>query len=326
MKLSNVGIWTVTSGDPHRLQAGALELEKQLEDWIEKDPSLIDPGLTIVGRQLHLEAGPIDLLAIDPQGRWVVIEIKRGQLRRDAVCQAIDYAACLEKTPYEELAAKTNNYLASRRAGSKITIEDILRKRPMASKGEEEDIETIIYLVGTGEDPGLMRMGEYLGRRNVAVRVVLVDTYQLPDGSRLLVRELTESDTPLSSAEKAGARYTMDRILTRAKSNGLDKHMQLLIDAAARHGLQPRPYKESIAFTPPTNRTRTLFVAWSGSSLPGSVYLWVGPEVFAEFFPITAEDTVSIMGKTEYRSLNLEQVGDFTKSLDRLFEKIKEAK
>jgi RecB family endonuclease NucS len=39
----------------------------------------------VVGRQIDLEGGRLDLLAIDPQGRWTIIEIKRGTLRREAI-------------------------------------------------------------------------------------------------------------------------------------------------------------------------------------------------------------------------------------------------
>jgi RecB family endonuclease NucS len=66
-------------------------------------PAYWRKGLTIVGRQFMTAAGPLDLLARDPQGRWVVIEIKRGVLRRETVAQALDYAACLAAFPSDEL-------------------------------------------------------------------------------------------------------------------------------------------------------------------------------------------------------------------------------
>lgn len=73
-----VGIWQVTSGGPKKLAQSQIQLEQNLEDWIERDPALLDASLTIVGRQITTDAGNLDLLGIDPQGRWFVIELKRG--------------------------------------------------------------------------------------------------------------------------------------------------------------------------------------------------------------------------------------------------------
>jgi hypothetical protein len=64
-----------------------------LESWLESDPSIIRPGLKIIGRQVLTRSGPLDLLAIDRTGSVVVIELKRDRLPREALAQAIDYAA-----------------------------------------------------------------------------------------------------------------------------------------------------------------------------------------------------------------------------------------
>lgn len=40
--------WQIGDGGPTRLLAGAVALEKDLEGWIERDPRLLDAGLTVV--------------------------------------------------------------------------------------------------------------------------------------------------------------------------------------------------------------------------------------------------------------------------------------
>ena len=39
-----------------------IQLEKQLEDWIVNDVTLIGEGLTLVGRQVSIDDGILDLL------------------------------------------------------------------------------------------------------------------------------------------------------------------------------------------------------------------------------------------------------------------------
>jgi hypothetical protein len=60
-------------------------------------------GLHLVGRQTETEGGPLDLLGVDDDGRLVVFELKRGNLTRDAVAQAIDYASYLDGLEHDEL-------------------------------------------------------------------------------------------------------------------------------------------------------------------------------------------------------------------------------
>jgi len=98
-----VAAWRIEGGRPVRTQPSGVQLERDLEDWIENDPELVGQGLQIVARQLHLEAGRLDLLAVDPVGRWVVIEIKAGRLHRETIAQALDYASSLAATPEERL-------------------------------------------------------------------------------------------------------------------------------------------------------------------------------------------------------------------------------
>lgn len=101
--MRRLGAWRIDDEGPRRLQSVDVALERQLEDWIENEPSLLREGLQIVGRQITLEAGRLDLLAVDPQGRWVVIELKAGRLYRETIAQALDYAAALEALSDEML-------------------------------------------------------------------------------------------------------------------------------------------------------------------------------------------------------------------------------
>jgi len=67
--------------------------EKEIEDFYEKNISIIQPELKLVykGRQFPTEIGNIDLLARDKNGKYVVIELKRGQADDDTIGQVLRY-------------------------------------------------------------------------------------------------------------------------------------------------------------------------------------------------------------------------------------------
>jgi len=109
--MGQLGVWRIGEAGPERVQPAAIDFEKRLESWIEADPDLVETGLRIVGRQVQTEGGVVDLLAVDPQGRWILIEIKRDRLYRDTLAQALDYASCIATMSAEELRDKVRDYL-----------------------------------------------------------------------------------------------------------------------------------------------------------------------------------------------------------------------
>lgn len=54
-------------------------------------------GLTIEdgGKEFQVDAGFVDILARDKSGCWVVIELKAGEAKPDAIAQILAYMACI---------------------------------------------------------------------------------------------------------------------------------------------------------------------------------------------------------------------------------------
>lgn len=67
--------------------------ERLLEDFFEKNISKIEVGLKLIknGRQYVTDIGRIDLLAIDSEGRFVVIELKKDKLEDKVMGQTLRY-------------------------------------------------------------------------------------------------------------------------------------------------------------------------------------------------------------------------------------------
>jgi Holliday junction resolvase-like predicted endonuclease len=50
--------------------------EKELEDLLVEDPEAIERGMKILGRQIQIDSGPLDVLAVDEDGALTLVELK----------------------------------------------------------------------------------------------------------------------------------------------------------------------------------------------------------------------------------------------------------
>ena len=73
-------------------------------------------------------------------------------------------------------------------------------------------------------------------------------------------------------------------------------------------------------YTPPSNRARTLFTAAVWTRAGGLQRLYVAPEAFPEFYPVSEEEATSLLGQEGTRPMTLEDIELFVTNLDRLFE------
>ena len=71
----NMMVWANREGVLSPLPKQPLDREERLEEWIERDSSLLGLDLLIIGRQVVTPfGGRIDLLALDAQGDLIIIE------------------------------------------------------------------------------------------------------------------------------------------------------------------------------------------------------------------------------------------------------------
>ena len=112
----DVRIWKIIDDDNlHEIKKGKLDLEKRIEDWIEKDISIITGDLLIIGRQVETAfGGVIDLLCIDYMGDLVIVELKRDKTPREITAQALDYASWVQDLSNDKINELANEYLRYR--------------------------------------------------------------------------------------------------------------------------------------------------------------------------------------------------------------------
>lgn len=318
--MADLGMWTIDGDAPRRVARSGVGLERHLEDWIANDCSLLADGLTVVGRQVWLEGGPLDLLGIDWQDRWVVIELKRERLYRDALAQALDYAASIAGMDGDDLEALLRPGLE--RLGD---ADELARSVRRQLDGEDEGRDVVVLLAGIGVDAGLERIVDHLGGYGVPITIVSFDAFQpSEDKPLLLIREVAEERTP-PTRRGPRARRTVDEIRALAAVEGVPEPFDRFLKMARDAGLVVRPYRVGVMIAPPTHHNRYLMYARPEK---GGIVLSAGPAAFAEFFPPLTEDeaTAAIEPRGRGRSphlagaeLNarLDQIEAFLKDLPR---------
>jgi hypothetical protein len=314
--MQKVGLWQINGKAPVRLQECNADLDQQLESWIEADPDLLQIGLTIVGRQVEVEGGRIDLLALDPQGRWVIIEIKRGQVRRDSVMQVIEYAAYLSAMPVEELRRKVDGYFEGRSA----SLQSLLEEREAPEALEPETREIMLYIIGTGREHGLERLVSYLAERfQMPLFIAQYDVFRLPDGQQILVQEVAEAPLPKSATSEQRA-PAIEQVCQVADREGIGPEFRELLKIASLFGLYPRTYRRSIMYTPPSNQTRMLFTVWARPAR-NKLKMYVSLKSFAEYFPISEEEATTLFGKNGWKEIDRTQVTQFIEAMTKLYQR-----
>ena len=309
--MRKLAIWQMSNDTLARLDEVGLEVERRLEDWIAAAPELLQEGLVIVGRQVQLDSGPLDLLALDPQGRWVVIEIKRGALDRKSVAQVIDYAACLAETSAEELRAKIEPYLTS----TDMDLDELLRERGVSDAIDPDQRQVLLLIAGAGKADGLERVVRFLGgQHNMPIRIVSFNVFGLEKGSMLLAREVTDHDSAGDPFPLRRPGLTVDSVLALARKHGTDTTLRRAVEFAKSCNLHIRPWKTSLMFTPSTNKSRMLFTLWAKPE-KGGLKAYIGIEPFTEFFALTRTEVQKRLGSGGWQTL---KPADFEKLIQGL--------
>jgi hypothetical protein len=311
-------LWEIADHQPKRLPEGKLQLEKHLEDWIAADPDLIQVGLTVIARQLVVAAGRIDLLALDPAGRLVIVEVKRGTLYRDTVAQGLDYAECIATLPTAELMEKCDLHL--QKTGS--TLKALLTKQDALDQIDVGEREVLLYVVGTGKAERLERLAQFL-EKVIPIYLVVFDVYKLEDGRQILLRELSEGDQSGLLSKEPITELSLNGLYQRADSAGIGSDFRRLCEAALSWDLHPRLFKTSVMFTPIQSKNRMIFTVWT-KPLEQKLKVYLSPEAISEFYPVSVSDATQAIGPGGSRPVSGEDLTELIQKLNALFSSFQE--
>ena len=92
--------------------------EKVLEDILEQNIELVEPGMSLLHRQLSTEVGRIDLFARDKVGRYTIIELKKGKTDDEVFGQVSRYMGWCKKAKSGNSAVR--GIIIARNIGRKL--------------------------------------------------------------------------------------------------------------------------------------------------------------------------------------------------------------
>lgn len=90
-----------------------LQERRDIQEWIAANPGILGDDLLIIGKEFSgfdLTNERLDLLAVDENGKLVIIELKRDDTGADAHWQAIKYASYFSHTNADTIVAIFANY------------------------------------------------------------------------------------------------------------------------------------------------------------------------------------------------------------------------
>jgi alkylated DNA nucleotide flippase Atl1 len=242
------GVWQHDGTEWALTAPVGFEDEEALRTLVEEAPEMLplsgSPRVIVVGREVQLGSGFADLLAVEPGGRPVVIEVKlarNAEARRAVVAQALAYAAYLFELDSDDFEHDVLGGQLRDRGWSSLT------QAVAASDQEGSFIETdfhaaladaftrgafrVVFVLDEAP-PELVRLIAYLEAVSDALTIdlITVEAYEF-GGSRVLIpqrvdperRRTTERARPLRSVPGG------------ATTPGADDFVKAIDDASGEH-------------------------------------------------------------------------------------------
>ena len=196
-----IKIWRIEGEKVEPLSLGGIDFENNLENVIENDPSTIDPNLMVIGRQVRTDGGPIDLLAIDPDGKLVVIELKRNKTSREVIAQALDYGSSVRGKSEEEIEEIFAKYQLSRGVSQPEEIYAALEKR-FGGSPDELNRSPRLLIVAAKVDSATERIVQYL-REEFKANIDVVFFHAFQDGKNQYLARASISEPEVSPSRRS---------------------------------------------------------------------------------------------------------------------------
>lgn len=203
-------MWRIDGDAPKPLATSVLPVEKDLHEFLKRDPSLLGERLLVIGSEVITPYGSrLDLLAIDVEGNLNLLELKRDKTPREVVAQVLDYGSWASTLSRDDIIDLATRHLDQ---PFEAAFEDVFGSAPP----DDLNGDLSLTIVAAELDASSERIVNYLRDFGVPINAVFF-SYLEDDGRRYLARSwLTASD------EETPTATTGSKKSKRAAWNGLD--------------------------------------------------------------------------------------------------------
>lgn len=203
-------LWKITDNKPVAVPETKPKkekfLESDLEEWVACKPDILGEPLLIIGRQVLIPdvKDRLDLLALDPAGNAVIIELKRGTLKDPVDIQALRYASYISKWRFEDFQREARSYLGQAHDADfnfNAVYEEFCSDAGVDEAPELNSDQRMI-VVGAAVREKLGTVALWLREHNVDIKVVEVRTYK--EGDNILIEPGVIVPLPVSKFAETG--------------------------------------------------------------------------------------------------------------------------
>lgn len=230
-------IWEILDNDELReIKKSKLNLEERIENWLEKDISLLSNDLLVIGRQVETNfGGIIDLLCLDSSGDTSIIELKRDKTPREITAQTIDYASWVKELSNDKITEIADKYL-----GDGGPLEDSFKNKFGIELPETLNEEHNMLIVASEIDASSERIINYLSDTyGVGINAATFQYFHDEDDKEYLARVFliepseVEYKTKIKASSKRKPNLSYEELEEIAMSNGVGGLYQQLVEGAA---------------------------------------------------------------------------------------------
>ncbi|MFH1563228.1 MAG: endonuclease NucS domain-containing protein [Nitrospirota bacterium] len=232
MSKEEIKIWEIDLDkyEAHQIdKLNQFELEKELENILAKDISILGDNLKLIGRQLYFNnRDHLDLLCLDDRGNTIIIELKKDKGRREAIGQSIDYAAKIADMNWEEFKEFINKGERNSSGYPQFDNFEDLCKELSDNPEEEVNQSQKILLVILDLDEDAEKMISWLSDYGVEINAVEFQLHKLNNKYLLarrviLTAEIKEKGRQLAKEKQRTKTPDLSVRIRTAVENGLIK-------------------------------------------------------------------------------------------------------
>ena len=232
----DIRLWKIREHDElQEIKTATLNFEERIENWLEKDISILSDDLFIIGRQVETDfGGIIDLLCLNSEGDIVIVELKRDKTPREITAQVLDYASWVNDLSNDRITE-----IAKKHLGNQISLEDSFKDFFGLALPEILNEHHKMLVVASKIDSSSERIINYLSSSyGVDINAATFNYFQDEENNEFLARvfliepEKAEYSSQTKSTSKRRRKPSFEEFEELAEQNGVGEIYKILFDGA----------------------------------------------------------------------------------------------